>query len=112
MEVNGKSRGLTNLTRDLKLLVIWSATYDPRKEIGVLQYLWTDGVSERYDRPSQIATSSTYYNGGCSAYYEYTVLVCFTFVVVEAKEDRKLYLANVIVLIIITLILEINGLEF
>ena len=35
----------------------------------------------------------------------------FTFVV-EAKEYRKLYLANVVVLIIITLILEINGLEF
>ena len=36
----------------------------------------------------------------------------FTFVVVEAKEYRKLYLANVVVLIIITLVLEINGLEF
>ena len=32
-------------------------SYDPRKEIGVLQYPWTDGVSERYNEPSQIATS-------------------------------------------------------
>ena len=34
-----------------------SGYYDPRKEIGVLQYPWTDGVSEKYNRPNQIATS-------------------------------------------------------
>ena len=75
VEVNGKSRGLTNLIIDTRLEASGNLEcyyYDPRKEIGVLQY----GVNERYGRPSQIATSSTYYNGGCSAYYEYTLYFC------------------------------------
>ena len=40
------------------LYYLMGLSYDPRREIGSFMLPWTDQVSERYNKPNQIAIST------------------------------------------------------